>query len=124
MRQFKILAKRAIAIAKSSVWGKKLNCKKDIKNQFTDKLKLFYAKSRSKKLPIFEKLDYFENRPLCKGYSPCKFLTLSQKLKFQKTCQNPFYKSFKVVLCKKPLQKTLNIRDMRPFLKSAIMQRL
>ena len=38
-----------------------------------------------------------------------------KKLKFQKTCQNPFYKSFTVVLCKKPLQKTLNIREMRPF---------
>ena len=51
----------------------------------------------------------------CKGYSLCKILTLGQKLKFQKTCQNPFYKSFRVVLCKKPLQKTLNIREMRPF---------
>ena len=29
---------------------------------------------------------------VCKGYSPCKILTLAQKLKFQKTCQNPFYK--------------------------------
>ena len=50
-----------------------------------------------------------------KGYSPCKILTLAQKLKFQKTCQNPFYKSFTVVLCKKPLQKTLNIQEMRAF---------
>ena len=57
----------------------------------------------------------------CKGYSPCKILTLAQKLKFQKTCQNPFYKSFGVVLCKKPLQKTLNIREMRAFGKSTIM---
>ena len=38
-----------------------------------------------------------------------------KKLKFQKTCHNPFYKSFRLVLCKKPLQKTLNIREMRPF---------
>ena len=51
----------------------------------------------------------------CKGYSPCKILTLAQKLKFQKTCQNPFYKSFRVVLCKKPIEKTLNIREMRAF---------
>ena len=51
----------------------------------------------------------------CKGYSPCKILTLAQKLKFQKTCQNQFYKSFRVVLCKKPLQKTLNIQEMRAF---------
>ena len=51
----------------------------------------------------------------CKGYSPCKILTLAQKLQFQKTCQNPFYKSFTLVLCKKQLQKTLNIREMRAF---------
>ena len=51
----------------------------------------------------------------CKGYSLCKILTLGQKLKFQKTCQNPFYKSFRVVLCEKPLQKTLNTREMRAF---------
>ena len=41
----------------------------------------------------------------CKGYSPCKILTLAQKLKFQKTCQNPFYKSFTVVLCKSRSKK-------------------
>ena len=50
-----------------------------------------------------------------KDYSLCKILTLGQKLKFQKTCQNPFYKSFRVVVCKEPLQKTLNIREMRAF---------
>ena len=57
-------------------------------------------------------------------YSPCKILALGQKLKLQKTCQNPFYKSFTVVLCKKPLQKTPNIREIRAFSKSAIMQRI
>ena len=51
----------------------------------------------------------------CKGYSPCKILTLAQKLEFQKTCQKPFYKSFTVVLCEKPLQKTPNIQEMRAF---------
>ena len=59
----------------------------------------------------------------CKACSPCKILTLAKKLKFQKTCQNPFYKFFRVVLCKNPLtfaqninsQKTLNIREMRAF---------
>ena len=44
----------------------------------------------------------------------CMFMS-GQKLKFQKTCQNPFYKSFRVVLCKKPLEKTINIPEMRPF---------
>ena len=51
----------------------------------------------------------------CKGYSPCKILTLAQKFKFQKTCQNPFFKSFRIVLCKKPLEETLNIREATAF---------
>ena len=50
-----------------------------------------------------------------KGYSPCKIVSLAQKLRFEKTYQNPCYKPFTVVLCKKPLQKTLNIREMRAF---------
>ena len=84
---------------------------------------MFCLKNRFKKHQIFEKWEHFENRPSCKGYSPCKIFALDQKLKFQKTSQNPFYKSFTVVLCRKPLQKTPNIREMRAFSKSAIMQR-
>mgnify|MGYP000710082860 CR=1 FL=1 len=34
-----------------------------------------------------------------------------------KTCEKPFYKSLKVVLCKKPLEKTPNIREMRQVFK-------
>ena len=41
----------------------------------------------------------------CKGYSPCKILTLAKKFKFQKSCQNAFYQSVRVVLRKKPLKK-------------------
>ena len=59
--------------------------------------------------------EHFKNWPSCKGYSPCKILTLGEKLKLQKTCQSPFYKSFRVVLCKKPLEKTPNIREIRAF---------
>ena len=53
----------------------------------------------------------------CKGYSPCKILTLAQKLKFQKTCQNPFYKSFRVVLCKKTASKNTKYSRNESFLK-------
>ena len=65
----------------------------------------------------------------CKGskntnYCPCKILTLGQKLKFQKTFQNPLYKWFRVVLCKKPLQKTPNIREIKAFWKSFVIQSL
>ena len=172
---------KPIAHAKSSLWVKNSNSKKHVKIHSTNHLELFSAKSRSKKHQIFEKWDHVENRASSKAYSPCKILTLGQRIKilknqsksnlqiiyscsvqkaapkntkystnetifkighhaypiahaksslcvknqkFQKTCQNQFYKSFTVVLCKKPLQKTLNIREMRPLSKSAMMQRL
>ena len=104
--------------------GQKLKFKETCQNPFYQTFIVFLFRNRSKKDQIFEKWDHFEHGPLCKGYSPCKILTLGQKLNFKKTCQNPFYKSFTVDLCKKPLENRPNIREMRPFWKLAIMQRL
>ena len=70
------------------------------------------------KKPLQKTRNIQEMRPFWKSaimQRPCKILTLGQNLKFQKTCQNPFYKSLRVLRCKKPLQKTPNIREMRPF---------
>ena len=104
-------------------FSQKLKLKKTCQNPFYKSFTVVLCK---KTFP--ENTKYSRNEIIfktghhaCKGYSPCKILTFAQKLKFKKTCQNPFYKSFTVVLCKKPLQKTLNIREMRAFSKSAIM---
>ena len=69
-------------------------------------LEIIYNCSVPKTAPKNTKYSRYKSifkigHPKCKGYSPCKILTLAQKLKFQKTCQNPFYKSFTVVLCRK-----------------------
>ena len=85
--------------------AQKLKFQKTCQNLFYKSFTVFRGKNRSKKHQIFEKWEHFENRPSCKGYSPCKILTLAQKLKFQKTCQNPFYKSFTVVRWKKTAPK-------------------
>ena len=67
---------------------------------------------------MFEKRDHFEN---ClkwspsKGYSLCKIITLGQKLKMQRNMLKPFLQHIAVVLWKKRLEKTANIRKMRPF---------
>ena len=97
------------------------------KNMSKSILQIIYSCSLQKTAP--KNTKYSRNESIFKighhafkGYSPCKILTLAQKLKFQKTCQNPFYKSFTVVLLKKPLQTTLNIREMRAFSKSANMR--
>ena len=96
---------KPIAFAKLSLWVKNQNSKKGVKIHSTNHLEFFSAKNRSKKHLIIEKWEHFESRPSCKGYRLCKMVTLDPKLKFQKTCQNPFYKSFRVVLCKKRSKK-------------------
>ena len=84
---------------------------------------VLWIKNRWKKHQIFEKWDDFKNRPSCKGYSPCKYyglckmVSLGQKVKFVKTCENHIYKHTRLVLWKKLLEKTPNIREMRPFFK-------
>ena len=91
---------------------------KHAKNHSAKTLKVFYAKTRSKKHQIFQKSDDFKNRLSCKGLSPCKgntlckMASLGKKLKMPKTCEKPFHKSIKVVLCKTPLEKTC-IRQIR-----------
>ena len=104
-----------------------LNCPRHAKKVST---KVILWKNGFKKQLIFEKEEHFENGqkwPQCKGYSPCKILSLGQKIKQPKTCEKRFWKHHKVVLCKKRLQKTANIRKMRAFwkwAKMATMQRL
>ena len=86
-----------------------------------------WAKKRSKKHLIFEKWQHFQNGqnwPWCMGYSPCKMVSLGQKLKIRKRCEKRFYDHIKLVVCKKPLQKPPNIRKitaLRRWLKLATM---
>ena len=98
-------------------FGSKIKIQKNMSKSI---LQIIYSCSVQKTAP--KNTKYSRNESIlkighhaCKGYSPCKILTLALNLNFQKTCQNPFYKSFRVVLCKKPLKKTLNIREMRAF---------
>ena len=60
-----------------------------------------------------------QNRPYSKacnpskGYSLFKMVSFCQKLQMLKTCKEPFYKNSTLVLCKKRLEKTPNIGEMR-----------
>ena len=97
--------------------AQKLKFQKTCQNPFYKSFTVVLCKKPLQKTPKYSRNESIlkMGHHACKGYSPCKILTLAQKLKFQKTCQNPFDKSFTVVLCKKPLQKTPNIREMRAF---------
>ena len=115
----------AKALCKMVSLGQKFKWPKTCEKRSTSTLELFCAKSRCKKKnQILAKWDNFENRPSCKGYRLCKMVSLGQNFKWQKKFQKRFYKHVRVVLCKKPLQKTPNIGEVRPFWKSAILQRL
>ena len=104
--------------------GQTLKMPKTCEKPFYKNIKVVLRKNSSKKHQIFEKWDKFENKPSCKGHSLCKMVTLAQKLKMPNTCEKPFYKNIKVVLWKKPLEKTPNIGEIRQVWKSANFQRL
>ena len=81
-------------------------------------MQLFYAKNGSKKQLRFDKKELFKNlrkQPPSKGYRPTKIVNLGQKLKMHKNMLKTFIHHIAVVLRKKPLQKTANIRKMRAF---------
>ena len=97
---------KSMAFAKWSVWDKNYKCLKYAKNHSTMSLELFCAKDRSKKHQIFEKWDDFKSRSTCKGYSPCKeyglckMVSLGQKLKMPKTCENHSTRSLELFCAK------------------------
>ena len=69
----------------------KIKLLKHAKNVSTNALNLFYAKNGSEKQLIFEKWEHSKNDqkwPQWKGYSPCKILSLDQKIKLLKHAKN------------------------------------
>ena len=90
---------------------------KYVKIHSTNHLEIFCVKNRSKKHEILEKWDHFESQPLCKDYSPFKFLTLVRsKIKIKKKLVKILFTNHLELFCeKKLLQKTLNIRKVRRF---------
>ena len=91
---------------------------KTCQKRFYNHVRVVVCKKRLQKTPNIRKMRAFEksqNWPRGKGYRLCKIATLGQKLKMPKTCQKRFYNHVRVVVCKKRLQKTPNIRKMRAF---------
>ena len=96
----------------------KLKMPKGCEKRLYEYIRVVWFKKRLEKTLIFEKWERFENGqkwPQCKGYSPCKMLTLGQKLKMPKRCKKRLYQYIRVVWFKKRFQKSINIRKMRAF---------
>ena len=100
--------------------GQKLKMHKNMLKTFLQHNAVVLCKKRLQKQLIFEKREHFKNCqkwPPSKGYRLGKIVTLGQKLKMHKNMLKTFLQHIAVVLCKKRLQKTANIRKMRAFWK-------
>ena len=105
---------------KIATLGPKLKMPKTWEKRFTNNITVVVWENESKKHLIVEKWQHFENSqnwPGGKVYRLCKIATLGQRLKMPTTCKKRFYNHIRVILCKKRLQKTPNIRKMRAFWK-------
>ena len=99
-------------------FGSKIKWPKTCEKRFFKHITDVLGKKKLKKtLNIGERRRFLklEKWPQCKGYSPCKMVSLGQKIKLPKTCHKIFYKHITDVLGKKRLQKTLYIGETRPF---------
>ena len=111
--------------------GQKLNCKRNCHKRLFNPIAVVLCKKRLEKTINIKKMRPFwkltKMATMQRLYSLSKIVSLGQKLKLSKICQKWFFNPIAVVLCKKRLEKAINIRKMRPFWKStkmATMQRL
>ena len=91
--------------------GQKLKFQKTCQNPFCKSFTVFLCKKTAPKNTKYSRNETFlKIGHYAKAIAHAKSPLWVKKLKFLKTCQSPFYKSFTLVLRKKPLQKSLNIR--------------
>ena len=100
--------------------GQKLKMHKNMLKTFLQHIAVVLCKKRLHKTANIGKWEHFENGqkwPQSKGYRVCKIVALGQILKMHKSMLKTFLQHIPVVLCKKRLQKTANIGEMRAFWK-------
>ena len=100
--------------------GQKIKLPKTFEKLFYKHITDVLCKKRLQKEINIREIGGFwklEKWPQCKGYSLCKRVNLGQKIKLPKTCEKLFYKHITDVLCKKRLQRALNIREIGGFWK-------
>ena len=114
----KTKAKLSTKIA--DIGGKHPSVRKRKKHNAANKTILFYQASWQRSNYPQKDLENWLFEPFFRANRGI----VGQKIKMPNTCEKQFCKNIRVVLCKKPLGKTANIREMRRFWKSAILQRL
>ena len=95
--------------------GQKLKFQNTCQNLVYKWFTLVRCKNPPEKTRNIRVAEWDENWPTSKAYSLLKIITMVQRFKLKNTCQNLFYKWFKVVLCKNLVEKTLRIPKVRRF---------
>ena len=99
--------------------GQRLKTAKRCTKRLCDSIKnVVCKKTGPKNRLIFEKWEHFKNGqnwPRYMGYSPCKMVSLGQKLKKAKRCEKRLDDHIRAFLCKKQLQKTHKSLKTRAF---------
>ena len=109
---------KMVSLAQKIKWPK--TCEK----RFWKNVRVVLCKKLLEKNTIYSRNEtILKIGHLAKAIDFAKWLVWVNNSKRQ-TCEKRFYKHVRVVLCRKPRQKTPNIRKMRQFGKSAILERL
>ena len=111
---------KGYSLCKIVTLGEKLKMQKNMLKTFLQHIAIVLCKRRLEKSANNRQMRAFwklPKRPPSKGYSLCKIVTLGQKLKMPKNMLKTFLQLIAVVLCKKRLEKTANIRKMKGFWK-------
>ena len=95
--------------------SQKLKFQKHAKKTFYKNIRVVLCKKTARKNKYWRNENILKISQRTKGITHAKAVNLGQKLKMPKTCEKPFYKNFRVVQCKKPLEKTPNIPETRQF---------
>ena len=85
-------------------FGSKIKISKNMSKSILQNIYSCSVQKALEKTPNNSEMRQFLKSAIMQG-----LLILGQKLKLQKTCQNLFYKTFTVVLWKKPLEKKTQI---------------
>ena len=92
-----------------------------MRKKFLEDIAVVLCKKRLEKTANIRKMRAFwkwpKNGHQAKAIRLSKIVTLGQNLKMHKNMRKKFLEDIAVVLCKKRLEKTANIRKMRAFWK-------
>ena len=124
MRRFWKLEKwplcKGYSLCKMVSFRQKIKFPKTCGKRLYKHITVVLCKNRVEETANIRKIRRFwklEKWPLCEGYSLCKMISFRQKIKLPETCGKRLYKHITVVLCKKGVEETANIRKMRRFWK-------